>query len=90
MYQIEFTPKAAQGALKLKKSEPQAYKKLEKLILELQETPQTGMGHPEALKYSKSGLWSRRITDKHRLIYSVNDIEIKVLVVSTHGHYDDK
>ena len=41
MYQIEFTPKAVQGALNLKKSEPQAYKKLEKLILELQEHPTT-------------------------------------------------
>ena len=45
MYQIEFTPKAVQGALNLKKSEPQAYKKLEKLILELQEHPTTGTGH---------------------------------------------
>lgn len=27
MYQIEFTPKAVQGALNLKKSEPQAYEK---------------------------------------------------------------
>ena len=90
MYQIEFTPKAVQGALNLKKSEPQAYKKLEKLILELQEHPTTGTGQVEALKGDESGLWSRRITSKHRLIYSVNGIEIKVVIISTYGHYDEK
>lgn len=34
--------------------------------------------------------WSRRITSKHRLIYSVNSIEIKVVIISIHEYYDEK
>lgn len=90
MYQIEFTPHAAQGLLKLRKSEPQAYKKIDKLLTELREHPQIGTGHPEMLKGNKSGCWSRKITEKHRLVYIVNDVEIKVIIVSTYGHYNDK
>ena len=55
-----------------------------------EEHPTMGTGQIEQLKGDKSGLWSRKITRKHRLIYSVNDSEIKVLVISTHGHYEDK
>lgn len=90
MYQIEFTPKAIEGALKLRKSEPQAFHKMEKLLLELQKHPTTGTGKVEALKGDKSGLWSRKITSKHRLIYLINDMEIKVLLISVYGHYDEK
>ncbi|MDL2255960.1 Txe/YoeB family addiction module toxin [Parabacteroides sp. OttesenSCG-928-K15] len=90
MYRIEFTPQAVKGILRLRKSEPQAYRKMEKLLLELQEHPTTGTGQVEALKGNKSGLWSRRISGKHRLIYLVNDVEVKVLLISVMGHYDDK
>ncbi|MBW8326055.1 MAG: type II toxin-antitoxin system YoeB family toxin [Prolixibacteraceae bacterium] len=30
------------------------------------------------------------MTDKHRLVYSVGDKIITVLVISTFGHYSDK
>jgi toxin YoeB len=75
---------------KLQKSEKQAYKKLEKLIQEMHVHPYTGTGHPKPLGKNKSGLWSRRITDKHRLIYEVNDDIITVFILSTYGHYGDK
>ena len=53
---------AAKDALSLRRNEPQSYKKLEKLVAELEEHPTTGTGKPERLKGDKSGLWSRRIT----------------------------
>jgi len=90
MYRIEFSDQAIKDALKLKKSEQQAYKKLEKLLQELKEHPYSGTGLPEPLKYKRSGQWSRRISKKHRLVYSVNDEKITVLVISAWGHYDDK
>jgi len=36
-------------------------------------TPKTGIGKPEALKHQLSGLWSRRIDQENRLIYSFDD-----------------
>ena len=82
---------AAEDIAELKKADMPAYNKFVKLIKELHEHPRTGTGKPELLKYGKyKGIWSRRITDKHRLVYSINDNEIVVLFLSAKGHYDDK
>jgi len=90
MFRIEFTSEAAKDALRLKKMEQQAYRKLDKLIQELQEHPTIGTGHPKPLSGDRVGQWSRRITDKHRIVYEVKEEEIIVLVLSAYGHYDDK
>jgi toxin YoeB len=47
MYRVVFLPEAKKDTLILYKSEPQAYKKLEKLIQELGAHPETGTGHPK-------------------------------------------
>ncbi|GHS99698.1 Txe/YoeB family addiction module toxin [Bacteroidia bacterium] len=64
--------------------------KIDKLVSELRKHPYTGTGRPEPLTYDKKGEWSRRITRKHRLIYSVDDEKITVLMISAFGHYGDK
>ena len=46
-------------------------KKLEKIMLELSNHPETGSGKPEPLKYNLSGLWSRRINKRDRIIYEI-------------------
>ena len=90
-YEIELTELALNGIKKLKKAgDVQALKKLKKLLTELEEHPTTGTGQVEPLKGDKIGYWSRRITEKHRLIYSINDTEIKIIIVAAYGHYDDK
>jgi toxin YoeB len=33
--------------------------------------PAAGIGKPEPLKYLAPGIWSRRITQEHRLVYLV-------------------
>lgn len=64
--------------------------KINLLIDELREHPYIGTGNPEPLKYAKKGLWSRRITKKHRLIYSVDERKITVLLIAALGHYEEK
>ncbi len=90
VYQIDYTDKAIEGLIRLRRSEPKAYAKVQRLIVELKEHPKTGTGKPEQLKGDRSGQWSRRITDKHRLIYTINELEVVVLVLTTYGHYEDK
>lgn len=89
-YTLEFEEQALKEIKSLKKSEKQAYNKLIKILEELRHHPTTGSGKPELLKYNYSGFYSRRISQKHRVIYSVNDCEIIVNVISAKGHYDDK
>jgi len=54
MYSLEFTDKAVEDLRWLKRCEPIAYHKAEKLLMELIEHPRTGTGKPELKKY-KSG-----------------------------------
>ena len=90
MYKLDYTDKALQDMQRLKREEPQAFKKLGKLLDELMDHPKIGTGHPEPLSGDRAGQWSRHITKKHRLIYTINDTEVVVLVLTTYGHYGDK
>jgi len=65
-------------------------KKIEKILAELSETPYAGIGNPEALKYELSGFWSRKINQKDRLVYKVDEETVIVLVASAMGHYGQK
>jgi len=60
-------------------------KKIEKLLASIKETPFTGIGKPEPLKYEYSGKWSRRIDGTHRIVYEV--IENTIYIYSAKGHY---
>jgi len=91
IYTIVTSKEADENIAYLKKSEVNAYNKVMWLFDELQEHPRTGTGKPELLKHGQlKGLWSRRITSKHRLVYSIKDNEITVFVLSAKGHYGDR
>lgn len=90
MYRIDFSSEALKDLAKLRKSDPNSYRKVNHLLEDLKSHPETGTGKPKPLGGNRSGQWSRRITDKHRLVYMINDNEIIVLVLSAWGHYTDK
>ncbi len=90
MYELHFSNEAIEGLAKLKKSEPIAFKKAQKLLEELMLHPTSGTGKPKPLGGSRAGQWSRRITDKHRLVYEIDENIVTVYVLTTYGHYDDK
>lgn len=90
MYTVIFSLQAQQDLQALKKSEPQAYKKARLLIEELAEHPKTGRGKPTLKKYDLEGLFARKITDKHRLVYAIDNETVRVDIVSAKGHYEDK
>lgn len=67
------------------KKQPRTALKIIDLIDNIRETPFEGLGKPERLKHELTGLWSRRITQEHRLVYIVMDDEVEIL--SCYGHY---
>ena len=89
-YKVKFLDDASKDALKLKREDPKSFTKLMKMVDELKEHPMTGTGKPEYLKHDKRGVWSRRITQKHRLICKIYNDVVVVEVVSAYGHYGDK
>jgi toxin YoeB len=48
----------------------------------------SGIGEPEALKGNLQGEYSRRVNEKDRLVYHMEDG--RLYIVSCKGHYDDK
>jgi toxin YoeB len=69
MRKLTFEDDAQTGIQSLLVSEPKLVKKIFDLIADIQKHPFEGIGKPEALKHDLAGFWSRRITDKHRLVY---------------------
>jgi toxin YoeB len=58
--------------------------KILELIEAVQRDPFSGIGKPEPLKYLAPGIWSRRITQEHRLVYLVRDDRIDFLQARYH------
>lgn len=46
--------------------------------------PHAGIGRPESLKYLGSGVWSRRVTQEHRLVYLVQEVRVDFLQARYH------
>jgi toxin YoeB len=46
--------------------------------------PFKGIGKPEPLKHLAPGVWSRRLTEEHRLVYLVRDESIAFLQARYH------
>lgn len=90
-YFVDFEPLARKDLKAHFKSGDQAsIKKISKILEELVETPFTGEGKPEELKYQLTGFWSRQINKKDRMIYKVEEEIVTVIVISAMGHYLNK
>ena len=54
------------------------------LIEAILRDPFNGIGKPEPLKYFAPGVWSRRISQEHRIVYLVRDVRIDFLQARYH------
>ena len=73
----------------LRKKDKNLHKALCRLLKEmLRDDPGTGTGtgKPEPLKHNLSGLWSRRISQKDRVIYRYDSQYVYIFAIG--GHYD--
>lgn len=83
---VSFDPEAYEDYVDWSAENKSIFKKINKLISQIQRTPFKGEGKPEPLKGNFAGYWSRRIDQVNRLVYKVSDKEISIL--SCRGHYD--
>lgn len=68
--------------------DPGALERLNRLTEECRRTRFAGTGRPEPLRGNWSGFWSRRIDQKHRIIYRMNDGTLEI--AQCRYHYDDR
>ncbi|ELS00842.1 toxin-antitoxin system, toxin component, Txe/YoeB family [Xenococcus sp. PCC 7305] len=72
----------------LRQKDPKMHKNLRKILKEmLRGNPKSGLGKPEPLKHNLSGLWSRRLSQKDRIIYKFDSDYIYIFAIG--GHYDN-
>ena len=89
-YIIDISDHADKIIRKWKKSNPQLFKKYQRIYHELADHPRTGTGHPEPLRGGNDITYSRRLSAHDRIIYDIHDETVTVLVIDVQGHYDDK
>jgi toxin YoeB len=82
---IKFATRAWEDYLYWQESDRAMLKRINALIKDIERSPFTGIGKPEPLKHQLSGFWSRRIDDRHRLVYAIEkDI---LLIAQCRDHY---
>ena len=59
-------------------------KKINQLLDDISRNGKEGIGKPEPLVGNLSGYWSRRINDKERLIYKIDESNIYILACRYH------
>lgn len=89
-YAIKWKDSALKNFEKWAKSNPVLYKKLQKVLHDIADHPRTGIAHPEPLVNGDGDTYSRRISASERIIYSIYDDEVIVIVLQLGGHYSDK
>lgn len=87
MKNIVFSGKAWTDFIEWSKTDRKVFDKISLLIEETSRTPFKGSGKPEPLRHQFKGYWSRRISEEHRLVYAVNENDIRI--ISCKYHYQD-
>ena len=86
--EIVILPKADEDLQYWKrKGDKRIMNRITALLKDIVKHPFTGIGKPEPLKGEQHGLWSCRITDEHRLVYSISGGMVYVYVLSLRFHY---
>ena len=89
VYRIRTTPDfEADYIAWLKSGQRKVVAKIDALMDEIEQQPRAGIGKPEQLRNIRPECWSRRITQKDRLVYHVQGDT--VTFIQCRGHYSDK
>ncbi len=81
------TPRANQDIqFWIRSGNERVIKRINALIESCHKTPETGIGHPEKLRFHDQPTYSRRIDRVHRLVYLVDADAITI--ISARYHYE--
>jgi toxin YoeB len=87
IYKLNILDNANDDLNWFRKKDKNSYIKCFDLVREIIIDPRTGTGKPERLKYFENEVYSRRINQKDRLVYTIYESEKEVDISSFRGHY---
>lgn len=85
MRNLQFTDECWNDYLYWQSQDKRTLKRINALIKDSLREPFDGIGKPEPLRENLSGLWSRRIDEKNRLVYQADDQVLTL--ISCRYHY---
>ena len=88
MMSVKFSPNALKQFFEIAEKEKRLFKALKKIIEDTQRNGTSGLGHPEPLKENLSGWWSKRIDEKNRLVFRIENETVEIAECGT--HYNDR
>ena len=87
-YKINILANANDDLNWFRKNDKNSYVKIFDLLREIIVNPREGTGKPERLKYFEKEVYSRRINQKDRLVYTIYESENEIDLSSCRGHYN--
>lgn len=85
MAKLIFHKQAWEDYLYWQSNDKAMLKRINELIKDIRRSPFDGIGKPEPLKHQLTGFWSRRISQEHRLVYTV--IDSSIVIAQCRYHY---
>ena len=85
---FKFTSDAWAQYLEWQTTDKRTTKRINELLRDIARGGYEGIGKPEDLRENLSGYWSRRIDDRHRLVYRIYEDET-CEIIQCRGHYAD-
>lgn len=87
MSDISFFPEAWEDYLYWQSCDKKMLKRINMLLSDILRNGYIGIGKPEPLSGNLSGWWSRRIDDKNRIVYKIEDD--RVVIAQCRSHYGE-
>ena len=87
MYKILIHENAHNDLQWFRQNDRTAYMKVFDLLREISIKPREGTGKPERLKHFEKEVYSRRVNQKDRIIYTIYEALREIDITSCRGHY---
>ncbi len=84
--EFKFSSEAWAQYLYWQSQDKKTLKRINELLRDIDRGGYEGIGKPEPLRGDLSGFWSRRIDDRHRLVYRIVGEVCEILQCK--GHYE--
>ena len=84
--EFTFSADAWEQYLSWQEQDKKTLRRINELLRDISRGGYEGIGKPEPLKNELSGWWSRRINEKDRLVYRIEDDVCKI--IQCRGHYE--
>lgn len=87
-YKIRILENAQEDLDWLRKNDKTSHIKCLDLVREIMNDPRSGTGKPERLRYFEKEVYSRRVNQKDRMVYTIYESLGEIDISSFRGHYE--